>query len=301
LVIIAESFDTSVTQGLAMNIFRTGGQLKIACVEAPGFGDRRLEILRDMGVYLGATVADDPMGIKYETMSTADFGKCEKIIIKKDETIIRGGKGDPVKIEARIKSIEGLIGALKENDGWEREQLGKRLASLTTGVAVIQVGGSSEEELKEFKDRLDDATWAVKAALEEGYVPGAGVTLLRISSILADKLKPSSEDEALGVKIFVDALKAPFRRIIENSGSSPESVMKNVLANDNSNYGFNVKTLQYVDLLENGIIDPLKVVKGVIYAATSIASVILTSNVIITDDPVDEKGLSLNMMPSDMM
>ena len=170
VVIIAESFDTSVTQGLAMNIIRSGGQIKLACIEAPGYGDRRLDILRDLGIYVGADVGDDPMGIKFEVMSAASFGSCEKIIIKKDETIIRGGKGDPARIAARVEAIEGLIGALKENDTYEREQLGKRLASLTTGVAVIQVGGSSEEEIKELRDRLEDAQYAVKAALEEGYL-----------------------------------------------------------------------------------------------------------------------------------
>ena len=145
LVIIAESFDTAVTQGLAMNVLQYGSQMKIACIEAPGYGDRRLEILRDMAVYLGAHVGDDPMGVRYDAMSTADFGRCEKIIIKKNETIIRGGCGEEEALNARIASINGLIDNLKENDSYEREALGKRLAALTTGVAVIQVGGSSEE------------------------------------------------------------------------------------------------------------------------------------------------------------
>lgn len=298
LVIIAEGFDVSVTQALAMNVFRSGGQMKVACVEAPGYGDRRLEILRDLSVYLNANVGDDPMGVSYESMSSADFGSCDKIIIKKDETIIRGGHGDKNEIDLRVKAIEGLIGALKENDSWEREQLGKRLASLTTGVAVIQVGGSSEEEIKEFRDRLDDATWAVRAALEEGYVPGAGVTLLNISNrLLTDCCGFENEDVALGYKIFTDSLPALFRRIVENAGVYAEPLMKEILSSENSNIGYNVKELKLVDLLEAGIIDPLKVVKGVVYAATSIASVVLTSNVVITDDPIENKGLSLNMMP----
>ena len=300
LVIIAESFDTSVTQALAMNILRSGGQMKVACVEAPSFGERRLDILRDMGIYLGGQVGDDPLGMKFESMTSADFGSCDKIIIKKDETIIIGGHGDPKLIEDRVKAIEGLIANTNEADNWEKEQLGKRLASLTTGVAVIQVGASSEEELKERKDRLDDATWAVRAALEEGYVPGAGSSLLYLSDKLLKDVSSDDEDESLGIKIFANALKAPFKRILENAGVAVEPKMKEIIATDDRNIGYNVKTLKVVNLLEDGIIDPTKVVKGVVYAATSIASVILTSSVIITDDPVENKGLSLSMMP-DMM
>lgn len=300
VIVIAESFDTSVTQGLAMNIIRSGGQIKVACVEAPGYGDRRLDILRDLGIYVGADVGDDPMGIKFESMSTASFGTCEKIIIKKDETIIRGGKGDQTKINARVEAIEGLINNLKENDSYEREQLGKRLASLTTGVAVIQVGGSSEEEIKELRDRLDDAQWAVKAALEEGYLPGAGNTLLHLSEKVVNNVETVDVDEALGVNIFANALKAPFKTILENAGVNVNGTMNTVLEKGDYNIGYNAKTLQVVNLLENGIIDPVKVVKGTVYAASSIASVVLTSSVMICTDPVENKGLSLNMMPGMM-
>jgi chaperonin GroEL len=300
VIVIAESFDTSVTQGLAMNIIRSGGQIKVACVEAPGYGDRRLDILRDLGIYVGADVGDDPMGIKFESMSTASFGTCEKIIIKKDETIIRGGKGDQTKINARVEAIEGLINNLKENDSYEREQLGKRLASLTTGVAVIQVGGSSEEEIKELRDRLDDAQWAVKAALEEGYLPGAGNTLLHLSEKVVNNVETVDVDEALGVNIFANALKAPFKTILENAGVNVNGTMNIVLEKGDYNIGYNAKTLQVVNLLENGIIDPVKVVKGTVYAASSIASVVLTSSVMICTDPVENKGLSLNMMPGMM-
>lgn len=301
VVVIAESFDTSVTQGLAMNIFRTGGQLKVACVEAPGYGDRRLDILRDLGIYTGANVGDDPMGIKYDTMTTADFGSCEKIVIKKDETIIRGGRGDTTKIAARVEAIEGLIGALKENDTFEREQLGKRLASLTTGVAVIQVGGSSEEEIKELRDRLDDAQYAVKAALEEGYLPGAGNTLLHLSEKIEGEVLSNNTDEALGIKVFANAMKAPFKTILENAGVPVELVMREVLAKKDINIGYNAKSLEVVNLLEEGIYDPCKVVKGTVYAASSIAAVALTSNVMIAVDPIENKGVNLNMMPTGMM
>lgn len=300
VVIIAESFDASVTQGLAMNVIRSGGQIKIACVEAPGFAQRRLDILGDIATYIGAEVGDDPMGVKFEAMTSASFGICDKIIIKKDETIIRGGHGDPVKITERIKAIEGLLGAVKENDSYEREQLGKRLASLTTGVAVIQVGGSSEEEIKELRDRLDDAQYAVRAALEEGYLPGAGNTLLHLSNEVETSVLSDNTDETLGIKVFASALKAPFKAILENAGVPVETTMKEVLAKNDINVGYNAKTLKIVDLLKEGIYDPCKVVKGTVYAASSIASVILTSDVMITTDPVENKGLSLNMMPGMM-
>lgn len=301
LVIIAESYDNAVIQALAMNIVRSKGQLKIACVEAPGYGQRRLDILRDIATYTGATVADDPMGIKLEGMTVADFGVCDKIIIKKDETVIRGGKGDADLIKERINSIEGLIKATKENDNFEREQLNKRLAALTTGIAVIQVGGSSEEEIKELKDRLDDAQWAVKAALEEGYVPGSGNTLLHLSEELKIALAGDNYAERIGIEIFTHALKAPIKTILENAGQPSEVIINELVKCADVKKGFNAKTLEYTDLLEAGIIDPKKVVAGAVYAASSIASVVLTSSVMITQDPIENSGVNFNMMPPGMI
>ena len=293
VVIIAEGFDTNVTQALVMNRIRANA--KIVCIEAPGYGDRRLEILRDLGVYLNADVAEDPMGMKLDTFSSANLGSCEKIIVKKDETIIRGGKGDPEKLKARVDSIKGLLGATQDKDQWEKDQLNKRLAALTTGVAIIQVGGSSEEEIKELKDRVDDAQWACKSALEEGFLPGAGNPLLILSNRLEKELKLDNSDEMLGVKIFTNALKAPFKIILENAGINAENIMKEILAKNDINYGYDARNLKMVNLIESGIIDPVKATKGAIYAATSIAGLILTSDVCITEDPVEEKGLSLSM------
>lgn len=301
LVIIAESFDASVTQGLAMNIIRSGGQLKVAAIEAPGYGDRRLDILRDMAIYLNADVGDDPMGISFDAMTEASFGTCDKIIIKKDETIISGGHGDKNAINERIKAIEGLISALKENDQWEKEQLGKRLASLTTGVAVIKVGGASEEEIKELRDRLEDSQFAVKAALEEGYIAGAGNSLLLFSEDVIKEVKSDNSDEELGINIFAKSLKAPFKTILENAGVTYDEVMKEILAKHDFDIGYNARTFKVVNLVEDGIIDPVKVVKNAVLAASSIASVVLTSKVIITEDPKENTGLSLNMMPQPMM
>ena len=293
IIIIAEGFDSNVTQGLVMNRIRNN--TKVVCIEAPGYGDKRLEILRDLGIYLNCDVADDPMGMKLEMFSTANLGSCEKITIKKDETVIRGGKGDPEKIQARVDSIRGVIKASKDNDQYEVEQLNKRLAALTTGVAVIQVGGSSEEEIKELKDRVDDAQWACKSALEEGYLPGAGNPLLVISNELEDKVETSNYDEALGVKIFKNALKAPFKAILENAGIAYEPIQKEILEKKDINFGYNARDLKLVNLIEEGIIDPVKATKGAIYAATSVAGLILTSDVCITEDPVENSGLSLGI------
>lgn len=301
VVIIAESFDSSVTQALAMNIIRTGGQIKAALVEAPGYGDARLNRLRDMAIYLGAKVADDPIGVSLDAMSSADFGSCEKIIIKQDETIIRGGKGDKDEIKERIDAIEGMKKTLPENDTFTREQLSKRLAALSTGIAIIRVGGSSEEEIKELRDRLDDAQFSVKSALEEGYVPGAGNTLLLLSEKIKREVKSDNESEQLGINILANALKAPFRTILTNAGVSYDFIEKDILVTNKIEHGYNAKTLKITNLLEDGVLDAVKAVKGAVYAASSIASVILTSSVIVTEDPLPENtGLSLNMMPGMM-
>lgn len=300
IVIIAESFDSSVTQGLAMNIMRTGGQMKVACVEAPSYGDTRLHRLRDMAIYLGGKVADDPMGTKFEAMSEADFGSCDKIIIKRDETIISGGHGNTEDIQTRIDAISGEIKALKENATWEKDALEKRLAALTTGVAVIKVGGSSEEEIAERKARLEDAQGAVKAALEDGYLPGGGTVLLHLVEEVKSSVISDNEDESLGVLTFAKSLSAPFDTILENAGVHADIIAKEVL-NNGITFGYDVKKLQIVDMVEAGIIDPTKAVKGEIYAASSIAAVALTSSCIITEDPVENNGVNLNMTGMPMM
>ena len=300
IVIIAESFDSAVTQGLAMNIMRTGGQMKVACVEAPSYGDTRLNRLRDMAIYLGGKIGDDPMGIKFEAMSEADFGSCDKIIIKRDETIISGGHGDQEAINARIEALQGEIKALKENATWEKDALDKRLAALTTGVAVIKVGGSSEEEIAEKKARLDDSEGAVKAALEEGYLPGGGTVLLHLVEEVKSGVITDNEDEAVGVLTFAKSLSAPFDTILENAGVHADVIAKEVL-NNGITFGYDVKKLQVVDMVEAGIIDPTKAVKGEVYAASSIAAVALTSSCIIVEDPVENNGVNLNMTGMPMM
>lgn len=294
VVIIAEGFDTMVTQALVMNRLRSN--LKVACIEAPGFGDNRLEILRDMAAYLNTTVANDPNELTLDAMSSANLGFCEKIIIKKDETIIRESTGNKEALEKRINIIKGLIKATKDSDQWQIDQLNKRLASLTTGVAVIQVGGSSEEEIKEVKDRIDDAQWACKAALEDGYIPGGGNSLLLIAKDLDKVVTSENYDEQIGISIVKNALSAPFKTIISNAGISYSDIIGNIYNKNDFNYGYDAKNLTFTNLIEAGIIDPTKAVKGALYAASSIAFLILTSDVCITEDPVENNSESMPMM-----
>ena len=251
VVVIAESFDSEVTNAMALNKIRGG--IKICLVEAPGYGDRRQELMRDLGVYLGAKVGDDAVaGTKFDLMTEIDFGHCEKIIIKQDKTIIRGGKGDPTEIAERIKEIKSSLEITKNN--YDKEKLKERLGSLTTGIATIKVGGSSEQEIKELKDRLDDAQWSVKSALEEGFVP---------------------------------------KTILENAGYSSEVYLAE-LSKEKMEVGYNVATMEKVNLVDTGIIDAKKVVRSALQAASSIAGLVLTSSVVITEDPEEKSGITLN-------
>lgn len=291
IVIIAEGFDSQVIDGLVFNKLRSG--IKIAAVEAPGYGDRRKEILRDLGIYLGAEVGDDPLSVKFETMTKTDLGSCEKIIIKKDETIIRGGNGDKEKLHERIEELTRAVG--DSEVVYEKEKLKERLGSLTTGVACIHVGGSSEQEIKELRDRLDDAMWSVKSALQEGYVPGAGRTL----AYLADAgifREPENEDQAIGVQIMRKAMKAPFKTILENANENGDIAL-NTLKNEPMRVGYNVATMEQVDLIDAGIIDAAKVVRCAVQAASSIAGLVLTTSVVITVDPAEKPLVNFNGMP----
>lgn len=290
VVVIAESFDSEVVNAMALNKIRGG--IKICLVEAPGYGDRRQELMRDLGVYLGAKVGDDAVaGTKFDLMTEIDFGHCEKIIIKQDKTIIRGGKGEPDEIAERIKEIKSSLENSKNN--YDKEKLKERLGSLTTGIATIKVGGSSEQEIKELKDRLDDAQWSVKSALEEGFVPGAGRTLAYLSDMLKDKVKVPNDDQMIGLKILSSAMKAPFKTILENAGYSSE-VYLTELSKEKMDIGYNVATMEKVNLVNTGIIDAKKVVRSALQAASSIAGLVLTSSVVITEDPVEKNGITLN-------
>lgn len=298
VVVIAEGYDSEVINALALNRLRGG--IKICLVEAPGYGDRRQEILRDLGIYLGAQVGDDPVaGTALELMTDVDLGHCEKIIIKQDKTIIRGGKGDPDQVAERIKDIKASIENSKSP--YDKEKLKERLGSLTTGIATIKVGGSSEQEVKELKDRIDDAQWSVKSALEEGFVPGAGRTLACISDNLEFKV-PEKGDQHIGIEILKSAMKAPFKTIAENAGYNGD-VLAAQLYLEAINVGYNIASNadEKINLVDNGIIDAKKVVRSALQAASSIAGLVLTSSVVITTDPEEKTGININAAAMPMM
>lgn len=297
LVIIADGFDEQIINTLVINKIRNG--VKVCCIESPSFGENKLETLRDIAAYTGSNIADDPTGIKIDSVTVADLGICDKIVIKKDETIIRGGQGEKAKIDERIKTLNSMIAEYEDNpNDMHREWYTKRLARLTTGVAVIKVGGSSEEEIKELKDRLEDSQCAVRAALDGGYVPGAGNVLLTLSNReVISKNEFENDDELLGYTVLMKAIKAPFKAILDNAGVASEPIIKQILTKDDSNYGYDARKNEFANLLEKGIIDPTKVVTGSVYAASSIATTILTSNVIITEDPIENNGITLNAGP----
>lgn len=297
VVVIAESFDSEVTNAMALNKIRGG--IKICLVEAPGYGERRQEIMRDLGVYLGGKVGDDAVaGTKFDLMTEIDFGHCEKIIIKQDKTIIRGGKGDSEEIAERIAELKSSLETVTNN--YDKEKLKERLGALTTGIATIKVGGSSEQEIKELRDRLDDAQWSVKSALEEGFVPGAGRTLAFLSEELVNKVTNLNDDQTIGVKILANAMKAPFKTILENAGYSSEVYLAE-LSKEKIDVGYNVANMEKVNLVDAGIIDAKKVVRSALQAASSIAGLVLTSSVVITEDPKENSGITLNASSMPMM
>lgn len=291
IVIIADGFDAQVIDGLVLNKLRGG--FKLAAIEAPGYGERRKEILRDLSIYLGAQVGGDALGVPFEAMTVQDFGTCSKIIIKKDETVIRGGAGKKEQIDERIEELQKLIDLCEVP--YEAEKLKERLGSLTTGVACIRVGGSSEQEIKELRDRLDDAMWSVKSALQEGFVPGGGRTLAYLSDAGIFK-EPKNEDQGIGIQILRKAMKAPFKTILENAGEDG-NVLLSLLPKDDINIGYDVSTMKEVHLVDSGIIDATKVVRSAIQAAASIAGLVLTTSVVITNDPIKDPLINFNAMP----
>ncbi|HEY3344287.1 MAG TPA: chaperonin GroEL [Anaerolineaceae bacterium] len=288
LLIIAEDVDGEALATLALNRIR--GMLNVVAVKAPGFGDRRKAMMGDIATLTGGTVISEDIGRKLDTATLADLGKAEKIVVNKDDTTIIGGKGDPAQIKGRIEQIRAEID--KTTSDYDREKLQERLAKLSGGVAIIRVGAATETELKEKKHRVEDALSATRAAVEEGIVPGGGVALINAMVALED-LKMENDDARIGVNIVRRALEVPMKRIAENAGMDGSVVVQNVrecAKRDNNNkIGFNVITEQYVDMLKSGVIDPAKVTRGALENAASIASMILTTEALITELPEKDK------------
>ncbi|MBM3937135.1 MAG: chaperonin GroEL [Sphingomonadales bacterium] len=286
LLIIAEDIDGEALATLVVNRIR--GALKIAAVKAPGFGDRRKEMLQDIAILTGGTVISEEQGRKLDDATMEDLGRAEKITINKDNTTIVNGAGDSSAIAARVSQIKVQI----ENttSDYDREKLQERLAKLSGGVAVLYIGAATEVEMKEKKDRVDDALHATRAAVEEGIVPGGGVSLIRAIAGL-EGMKGENEDETTGIQIVRRALEEPLRQIIANAGGEGSIVVQKVMEG-NGDFGYNARTEKYENLIAAGVIDPKKVSRVALENAASIASMILTTECVLSEIKEEEKGHS---------
>lgn len=279
LVIIAEDVEGEALATLVVNKLRGG--LKIAAVKAPGFGDRRKAMLEDLAILTGGTVISEDLGIKLENVTLDMLGRAKKVSITKENTTIVDGAGQKAEIEGRVAQIKAQIE--ETTSDYDREKLQERLAKLAGGVAVIRVGGSTEVEVKEKKDRIDDALNATRAAVQEGIVPGGGVALLRSSTKIA--AKGENDDQEAGINIVRKALQSLVRQIAENAGDEASIVVGKILEKNEDNYGYNAQTGEYGDLISLGIVDPVKVVRTALQNAASVASLLITTEAMIAELP----------------
>ena len=284
LLIIAEDVDGEALATLVVNRLR--GSLKVAAVKAPGFGDRRKEILQDIAVLTNGTVISEETGLKLENATLEMLGEAEKVTIDKENTTIVNGAGSKEAIEARTTQIKAQIN--NTTSDYDREKLQERLARLAGGVAVLYIGAASEMEMKEKKDRVDDALSATRAAVEEGIVPGGGVALVRSIKAL-DKIKAETDDEATGIEIVKRALEEPLRQIVFNAGKEGAVVVQKV-AEGEGDFGYNARTDTYENLLESGVIDPAKVTRIALENAASVAGMFLTTECVLVDEPEEEQA-----------
>jgi chaperonin GroEL len=285
LVIIAEDVEGEALATLVVNKLRGG--LKVAAVKAPGFGDRRKAMLEDIAILTGAQAVSEDLGIKLDKVTVSMLGRAKKVMIEKENTTIVSGAGKKSDIEARIKQIRAQIE--ETTSDYDKEKLQERLAKLAGGVAVIRVGGATETEVKERKDRVDDAMHATRAAVEEGILPGGGVALLRATEVLK-KLRAQNDDQKTGVEIVRKALSWPARQIAINAGEDGSVIVGKILEKDQYAYGFDAQNGEYVNMLSKGIIDPTKVVRAALQNAASIAGLLITTEAMVAEKPKKDAG-----------
>jgi chaperonin GroEL len=286
LLIVAEDVEGEAIATLVVNKLRGG--LKVAAVKAPGFGDRRKAMLEDIAILTGGQLISEDLGIKLENVSVAMLGRAKKVIIEKEKTTIVDGSGKKKDIEARVGQIKAQIE--ETTSDYDREKLQERLAKLAGGVAVIRVGGATEVEVKEKKDRVEDALNATRAAVEEGIVPGGGVALLRAKKAVG-RLSNENPDVQAGINIVLKALESPVRQIAENAGAEGSIVVGKILENKSETFGYDAQNDEYVDLVDKGIIDPTKVVRTALQDAASVAGLLVTTEAMVAELPKDKPAM----------